>query len=211
MKSTPEHSGADPLGAVCSLTELPAQTCAHCRLGAVPGRRTTTLTTEQEIRIMSNRKAPALTLEDKQERVFQALANGQKLTKRQLVDATEMSTTQVVEGWRGLRGQADGHMWVMEPHREHTLYFASEECEPMLHYMLWQARRNYRQTVSLLASSDQLTDGIEKLRPDNGLRRFTRTARDHIRDGAHGYRELVNQLGIELDIPAEVIAKWIAV
>ena len=202
----------DPMGPLCPVMELPVQACAHCRPSvAPPSQPRSTLTAEQEILIMAALKAPTLTLEEKQDRVFAALADGAQLTKPRLCEITGLSSAQVTQGWRALRGQPDGHMWVMEPHREHTLYYAAQEYEPMLRYQLWQARRDHKAAVALQASVEQMTNTMQRLRPDNGLVRTTVTAMKAATSAVWGFADVVRQISAELAVEDELVEKWLAV
>lgn len=152
-------------------------------------------------------KALAVTIEDKAERVLRALtAEGHpKLTRPQLIEQTGLSSAQVSDGWRHLRGQPDGGMWIVEPHRHKTLYYLSEDVQPMLAYMMWQARQNYSRTNSLWTSTRQLERHMAMVRPDNGLRTTADNALKGLGDARGAFRSLVRSMGRELNIPDEKV------
>lgn len=155
-------------------------------------------------------RAESLPLEEKADRVFQALRGGDKLTRAELMERTGLSSAQVSQGWRYLRHQPDGHMWIVEPHRHKTLFYASAEAQPMLAYMLWQARHAYRRTVSLWSSARQLNYNLVQIREGNGLTATASTAMRSVADAQAGYKQLVRMFGSELGIADEAVEKMLA-
>jgi hypothetical protein len=96
--------------------------------------------------------APALPVEEKAERVFGALmpddGTRPRLTIPQLQVLTGMSRVQVRQGWKWLRETLGVSIAVMEPHREYSVYFLSDEFDDGVAYLFWQTSNVYRRVVS---------------------------------------------------------------
>jgi hypothetical protein len=147
---------------------------------------------------------PSLTLLEKQSRVLNALIGGSRLTKKQLANETGMSVQQVVQGWRALRHQPGGNMWVMEPHGKNTLYYVAIQNEAMLNYMMWQASRNIKTADGLIVSTEQLVNNFAKTHPGTRLQSDITHALSGLKFARETYENMLGKLEEEMKDQAKV-------
>jgi hypothetical protein len=88
--------------------------------------------------------------EEKARRLFGVLNQKPRprLTLGEIGERTGMSPAQVRKGWKKLRQTLGEQIAVMEPHREASVYYLSEEFNDGARYMLWQAKHLYTRIAS---------------------------------------------------------------
>ena len=85
--------------------------------------------------------AEKLTNNEKAARVFDVLSQNHRprLSLAQIAEEANLSVAQAQQGWTWLR-RTMPELCIMEPHRQNTVYYLSDEFTDGARYILWQTR-----------------------------------------------------------------------
>jgi DNA-binding transcriptional regulator GbsR (MarR family) len=104
--------------------------------------------------------------EEKAARLFEELADGERLTLRELVARTKMSRSQVYQGWAELRRYLGRGACIVEPHRQATVYYLSDDYDDGARYILWQSRHVFRRIVATKQTVKALQEATQRTGQD---------------------------------------------
>lgn len=146
---------------------------------------------------------------EKAQRVFSLLNQvpRPRLTIGDISSQTAMSPAQVRKGWGILRKTLGEQIAVMEPHREHSVYYLSEEFNDGARYMFWQARHLYARIASarytvrdLLRAGDHMPEAVRPLRQSEG----------NLVGAFSNIQQLLEAMGRRAGIPDEELERILA-
>lgn len=145
---------------------------------------------------------------EKAQRVFNLLAAEprQRLTIWEIADETGMSLAQTRKGWKLVRDLL-GQLAVMEPHRENSVYFLTDDFDDGAQYVFWQTRQVYsrvkseRRTLASLQTATAHRADVQNVLAE---------AEANLAGTWSNLRQVIRALGVELKVDSAELAKILA-
>jgi hypothetical protein len=147
--------------------------------------------------------------EEKAQRVLAALlpddGSRPRLTMPQIENLTGLSPAQARRGWRLLRRVLQ-NVAVMEPHRQNSVYYLSEEFDDGTSYLFWQAKHLYTRVVSARGTVAQLRQVAESI---PGVGPSLSLTEANLSGAWANLTQLVRTLADQLGVPVEEVERFL--